>query len=127
MLTAPGRSFCATLADCSWSILLWQVLRASHLIQRWENSFAIQSTKQKLYGFALFTCVLLHWFACLWALLANLQVPAILHFASPPCAVPPRPTRRLSYRSPHEAGLLVPPPTLRVVRARGTDEAGFRV
>lgn len=49
-----------------------KVLRASSIIQRWENSFAIQSTKQTLGGFAFLTVVMLHWFACSWCLLAAL-------------------------------------------------------
>ncbi len=39
-----------------------KVLRASTIIQRWQNRFAIQSTKQTLGGFALATVILLHWF-----------------------------------------------------------------
>ena len=54
---------------------LVKVLRASSIIQRWENSFAIQSTKQTLGGFAFGTIVLLHWMACSWALLASLSLP----------------------------------------------------
>lgn len=50
-------------------------MRASTIIQRWENSFAIQSTKQTLTAFACTTVALLHWVACLFALLANLQMP----------------------------------------------------
>ena len=50
-----------------------KVLRASTILQRWENSFAIPSTKQQLSGFAFFTIVLLHWFSCLWAALPMLS------------------------------------------------------
>jgi hypothetical protein len=53
-----------------------KVLRASTIIQRWENSIAIQSTKQTLGGFGTFTIILVHWFACFWSLLAQvLQSP----------------------------------------------------
>ena len=49
-----------------------KVLRASSIIQRWENTVAIPSTKQQLGGFAVLTIVLLHWFSCVWTLLAHL-------------------------------------------------------
>ena len=54
---------------------IFKVLRASSIIQRWENSFAVQSTKQTLGSFALLTLIMLHWLACLWCLIATLQTP----------------------------------------------------
>ena len=43
-----------------------KVVRASTIIQRWENSFAIQSSKMTLYVFGFGTLVLLHWISCLF-------------------------------------------------------------
>lgn len=52
-----------------------KILRASTIIQRWENSFAIPSTKQALGSFVFGTFILLHWLACAWSLLSTLQTP----------------------------------------------------
>jgi hypothetical protein len=50
-----------------------QVLRASAIIQRWESSFAVSSTKQQLGFWSFLAIVLLHWFACGWGLIPALQ------------------------------------------------------
>lgn len=50
-----------------------KVLRASAIIQRWESSFAVSSTKQQLMFWSFLAIVLLHWFACGWGLIPALQ------------------------------------------------------
>ena len=59
-----------------------KVVRASTIIQRWENSFAIQSSKMTLYVFGFGTLVLLHWISCLFSLLAQLQTSQRVGFES---------------------------------------------
>ena len=50
-----------------------RILRASTIILRWENSFAIKSTSIALGSFFLGAIVLLHWYACMWCMLATIR------------------------------------------------------
>ena len=52
---------------------LLKVLKSSAIIERWQSSVAITSSNLQLITFSLITVVLLHWFACGWCLLPNLQ------------------------------------------------------
>ena len=54
-------------------IKLVRVLRTSRMIQRWESSISISYSTRSLVSavFGIFVCI--HWFACLWALLPQLQ------------------------------------------------------
>ena len=51
---------------------LVKVLRASSIIERWESAFAIPSATMSLASWSFGAFVALHWFACGWALLAQL-------------------------------------------------------
>ena len=50
-----------------------RILRASTIILRWENSFAIKSTTLALGSFFFGAIVLLHWYACMWCMLATIR------------------------------------------------------
>jgi len=50
-----------------------RILRASTILVRWENSFAIKSTSIALGSFFLGAVVLLHWYACMWCMLATIR------------------------------------------------------
>ena len=48
---------------------LMRVLRASRIMQRWENAIALSSSARSIATAWFSFCVILHWFACVWALL----------------------------------------------------------
>ena len=54
-------------------IKLLKVLKGSAIIERWQNSIAITSSKQTLIMYSFITIVLLHWFSCGWCLLPSIQ------------------------------------------------------
>lgn len=54
-------------------IKLARVLRTSRIIQRWENRISISYSMRSLWTSVIGIVVILHWFACLWALLPQLQ------------------------------------------------------
>ena len=52
---------------------LLKVLRSSAIIERWQSSIAISSSRLSLITYSFIAVVLLHWFACGWCLLPVLQ------------------------------------------------------
>jgi hypothetical protein len=54
---------------------LAKVLRASAIIQRWENSFNLQSSTKNIAAWSALALIVLHWFACAWAMLPQLVAP----------------------------------------------------
>ena len=48
---------------------LMRVLRASRIIQRWENAIAVSTSTRSIVTAWFSFVVILHWFACVWALL----------------------------------------------------------
>ena len=48
---------------------LMRVLRASRIMQRWENAIALTSSTRSIVTAWFSFVVILHWFACIWALL----------------------------------------------------------
>ena len=52
---------------------LLRVLRASRIVQRWESSISMQTSTRSLITAWVCFCVLLHWLACLWCLLTQIQ------------------------------------------------------
>ena len=51
---------------------LIRVLRASRIIQRWENNIAVSTSTRSIVAAWISFLVVLHWFACFWALLPQL-------------------------------------------------------
>ena len=63
---------------------LAKVLRGSTIIQRWEHSIAIPSSRVALISYSLLAIVMLHWFACTWALIPRMQTPQIESYGITP-------------------------------------------
>lgn len=71
LLSASARS--VKLLRVARLFKLVKVLRASSIIQRWEHTVALPSSRQSVLTYAFLAMVLLHWFACFWALVPRLQ------------------------------------------------------
>jgi hypothetical protein len=52
---------------------LIRVLRASRIIQRWDSSISISTSTRSMVTAMVAFCILLHWLACLWSLIPQLQ------------------------------------------------------
>jgi hypothetical protein len=52
---------------------LLRVLRASRIVTRWQSQLNLSSTTQSLFTAWFAFIILVHWLACLWALMPQLQ------------------------------------------------------
>jgi hypothetical protein len=63
---------------------LLRVLRASRIVTRWQSQLNLSSTTQSLFTAWFAFIILVHWLACLWALMPQLQTGPVQQHARVP-------------------------------------------